>query len=221
MESAVKDTCYFEEDETKNLRTRKCVRQMEDVKSELSREDLRISERKSRTSGGYPRFLKGNPKKESSEITKRKSGISEEEFKISNKVTRVEEPRVSKEETKISRKKPKIFEKSRKFLEVIKPLETIKPLKTMKPLKTFWSSKVKEKIDTDEETELDDTEPIEIKVDKTSDLLPDKNRFTQTKFYKHDKDDKNGKLDIRNPDIKKISKLPRELSRERKKYRER
>lgn len=208
MESAVKDTCYFEEDETKHLRTRKCVRQMEDVKSELSREDLGISERKPRTSGEYPRFSKGNPKKENSEITKRKSGISEEEFKISNK-----EPRISKEEAKISRKKPKIFEKSRKFLEVIKPLETIKPLKT------FWSSKVKEKIDTDEETKLDDMEPIEIKVDKATDLLPDKSRFTQTKFYKHDKEDKNGKLDIRNPDVRKISK--RELSRERKKYRER
>lgn len=208
MESAVKDTCYFEEDETKHLRTRKCVRQMEDVKSELSREDLGISERKPRTSGGYPRFSKGNPKKENSEITKRKSGISEEEFKISNK-----EPRISKEEAKISRKKPKIFEKSRKFLEVIKPLETIKPLKT------FWSSKVKEKIDTDEETKLDDMEPIEIKVDKATDLLPDKSRFIQTKFYKHDKEDKNGKLDIRNPDVRKISK--RELSRERKKYRER
>lgn len=211
----MKDTCYFEVDETKNLRTRKCVRQMEDVKSELSREDFGISERKPRISGGYPRFSKGNP--ENSEITKRKSGISEEEFKISNKVTGIskEEPRIPKEEAKISRKRPKIFEKSRKFLEVVKPLETIKPLKTL------WSSKIKEKIDTDEETELDDMEPIEIKVDKATDLLPDKNRFVQTKFYKHDKEDKNGRSDTRNPDVKKISKLPRELSRERKKYRAR
>lgn len=215
MESAVKDTCYFEEDETKNLRTRKCVRQMEDVKSELSREDVGISGRKPRTSGTYPRFSKGYPKKENTEITKRKSGISEEEFKISNKATRLEELRISKEEGKISRKKPKIFEKSCKFLEVMKPLET------MKPLKTLWSSKVKEKIDTDEETKHDDMEPIEMKVDKAIDLLPDKNRFAQTKFYKHDKEDKNGKLDIRNTEARKISKLPRELSRERKKYRER
>lgn len=211
----MKDTCYFEEDETKNLRTRKCVRQMEDVKSELSREDVGISGRKPRTSGAYPRFSKGYPKKENTEITKRKSGISEEEFKISNKATRLEELRISKEEGKISRKKPKIFEKSCKFLEVMKPLET------MKPLKTLWSSKVKEKIDTDEETKHDDMEPIEMKVDKAIDLLPDKNRFAQTKFYKHDKEDKNGKLDIRNTEARKISKLPRELSKERKKYRER
>ena len=95
----------------------------------------------------------------------------------------------------------------------------MKPLETMKPLKTLWSSKVKEKIDTDEETKHDDMEPIEMKVDK--DLLPDKNRFAQTKFYKHDKEDKNGKLDIRNTEARKISKLPRELSKERKKYRER